>query len=118
MDIKCANCGTIVTVENVPKKYICMVCGVLNTPQPENVGTGDTACGCLLPEGLEWKLPAGEKQTPLGPMYATADDGTWLTRIEWIETFGFDPKIALEAMRKMGKEGVEGFFNTSTLGRR
>jgi hypothetical protein len=116
--VKCAKCEAIKEVDKLPKKFICLECGALNTPVPEITTSSDQACGCLLPTGFEWKLPTGEFGTPLGMMYSTADDGTWLTRLEWIEIFGFDPKIAKEYMQKLGIEGKPGYTNLSTLGKK
>ena len=68
---KCANCEKITELPDVIKKFVCPVCGVLNTPRRENAGTGDEACCCLLPTGFEWRLPAGEFETPNGILYST-----------------------------------------------
>jgi len=52
-------------------------------------------------------------------MYGTPDDpGVYLTRLEWIEAYDYDPKAKLADMRRRGQEGVPGYFNTSTLGRK
>ncbi len=118
--LKCANsrCGHITELPAMPKKFVCSECGVLNTPQPATSGSGDEACGCLLPEGFEWLLPAGEFEGPKGPEFATADDGTRLTLDQWIEDFGSDPRKLRAWMTKMGIEGRPGYANLSTLGRR
>jgi hypothetical protein len=115
---KCAKCGALREFEKLPKKFCCSECGILNTPRPETAGTGAQACGCLLPEKFEWKMPSGVLE-PVGsePLYTTADDATGLTRKEWTETFGYDPVIVIASMRKLGKEGKEGYYNTSTLGK-
>lgn len=118
MKYKCANCEAISELPDKLKKFLCPDCGVVNTPDRENAGTGENACCCLLPKSFEWRLPVGEFDTPNGKMYSTADDGTMLTRDEWIAAFGSDPAILKEWMRKMGKEGKEGFKNVSTLGAR
>ncbi len=117
MKAKCANpdCGKITEIPDNAKKFLCS-CGVVNTPQPETAGTGEEACGCLLPTGFEWTLPAGRFETPKGTLYATADDGTKLTRQEWIDQMGSDPEILKAWMEKMGREGKPGFENVSTLG--
>lgn len=117
VQLKCANsrCGSITELPAMPKKFICSQCGVLNTPHSENVGSGSEACGCILPTSFEWKLPVGCIGDPDNPMYITADDGTALTRLEWIGIFGYDPKIKLAAMRKRGEDGVPGFVNLSRL---
>jgi hypothetical protein len=119
VDAKCAKCGQIRTFEKLPKKFCCSGCGILNTPQPETAGTADQACGCILPESFEWIMPSG-KVTPAGgeALYTTADDGTQLTRKEWIETFGYDPEIVLKSMRTLGENGAEGYTNLSTLGKK
>jgi hypothetical protein len=116
---KCAKCDAIREFKTLPKKYCCSVCGLLNTPQPETIGTGTQACECLLPESFEWKLPVGEIKSVTGEIkYQTADDATGLTRAEWVEAFGYDPVIVKENMRRMGRDGVPGFVNTSSLGKR
>ena len=115
---KCAKCGTQTEFPKLPKKFVCPECGVLNTPQPATAGTADQACGCILPTSFEWRLPAGEFETPEGPLFSTADDGTKLTLQEWIETFGSNPRIARAWMKKMGIEGKPGFVNVSTLGKK
>jgi len=119
MNAKCAKCGAIAKFDKLPKKFCCSECGILNTPQPATAGTGDQACGCILPEKFEWKLPVGGITSPTGEeLFTTADDGTALSRKEWIETFGYDPVVVLAAMRKLGEDGKEGYTNLSTLGRK
>jgi hypothetical protein len=72
-----------------------------------------------LHKSFEWKLPVGGIDSVTGDeIYTTADDATPLSRIEWLACFGYDPKIVLEKMRKLGKEGKPGFLNLSTLGKR
>jgi hypothetical protein len=51
-------------------------------------------------------------------MYITPDDGIPLTRIEWIEIYGYDPKAKLAEMRRRGEAGIPGYVNLSTLGRK
>ena len=109
---KCAKCEKITDLPDEIKKFVCPSCGVLNTPQRENAGTGSEACGCLLPTGFEWRLPVGEFETPNGMMYSTADDGTMLSREEWITAFGSDPVIQRAFMKRMA-EGRPGFKNLS-----
>ena len=100
MKAKCASCGLISELPDGAKKFVCPGCGVLNTPQPEGTGSGEEACGCLLPNRMEWLLPAGKIEYANGiTHYTTADDGTGLTRQEWIETFGVDPEVVLKKMR-------------------
>ena len=116
---KCAKCGVEQPFATLPKKFCCPECGILNTPVPDTYGTGDQACGCLLPESFEWKLPSGKISSSAGEVfYTTADDATKLTRVEWIDTFGYDPEVVLRIMREKGKTGSEGTVNTSSLGKK
>jgi phage FluMu protein Com len=118
VNLKCAGCGKMWSQDKVPsKQFICPQCGAVNNVEWENAGTGDQAAGCLLPTTFEWKMPSGEFQTPFGLEYTTAD-GKRMTRIEWINDYGCDPKILYDNMRKYGKEGMPGFTNLSTLGRK
>jgi hypothetical protein len=114
---KCGHCGTVrVFPGDLPEKFCCSKCGCLNTPQDANAGTGDQACGCIIPTDPSFLLPAGEFERADGEWeYATADDGTRLSRRKWIEIFGTDPKILWAKQHKLGVEGKEGYFNTSTL---
>ena len=124
--LKCANCGSITElgIDKLPKKFLCKDCGCVNNPQPDTAGSGEEACGCILPTGFEWTLPVGEfhvpptKDNPEGLLFATADDGEKLTLREWLEVFGSDPRILKDWMRRMGKDGESGYFNLSTLGRK
>lgn len=115
--LKCANCGAITELPEMPKLFICKSCGAPNNPQPETAGSGDQACGCILPTGFEWKEPAGCIGEGDNVMYIDPAHGIALTRIEWINTYMNDPKPQLEKMRERGKQGVPGYFNTSTLGK-
>lgn len=115
VDLKCAGCGEITTLPTMPKKFLCRSCGAPNTPVPEDFGTSDQACGCILPLGFEWKLPAGVIGEGENLMYITPDNSEALTRSEWIEIYGYDPKAKLEEMRRRGKEGVPGYVNVSSL---
>ncbi len=118
VQLKCAGCGEITDLPAMPRKFICKYCGAPNTPVPETYGTSDQACGCILPTGFEWKLPAGCIGTEESPMYISPDDAVPLTRIEWIEIYGYDPKAKLAEMRRRGKDDVPGFVNLSTLAKR
>ena len=116
---KCAKCGAEQPFAKLPKKFCCPECGILNTPVPDTYGTGDQACGCLLPESFEWKLPSGKISSSAGEVfYTTADDATKLTRVEWIDTFGYDPEVVLRVMRNTGKTGEHSKFNTSILSKK
>lgn len=118
VDLKCAGCGEITTLPAMPKKFLCKSCGAPNTPLPENYGTGEGACSCCLPTNFEFRMPAGVIGEGENLMYITPDNSEALTRIEWVECYGYDPKAKLEEMRRRGKEGVPGYFNLSTLGRK
>jgi hypothetical protein len=119
---KCSNdqCNCVVEFneDDIPVKFVCPKCGIVNTPDNDLMGSGDSAGGCLQPEGFEWRLPVGVFDTPEGTKYATADDGTLLTREEWRKIFGSDPVIAKAWMREMGIKGKPGYVNLSTLGRK
>lgn len=119
---KCANCGAITEfADGLPVKYICSGCGTLNTPKPEDYGSGEEACGCILPKRHEWLLPAGKIGDPRGSLYdsfLTADDGTPIKRTKWIEIYGYDPEVLWQKLRAQGENGVEGYLNLSTLGKR
>lgn len=118
MDFKCAACGEITTLPAKPKKFLCKACGAPNTPVSEGYGSSEQACGCLLPTGFEWRLPAGViGDSEESKMYIAPDDGTPLSRIEWIEIYGYDPKAKLAEMRRRGEEGVPGYTNLSSLKR-
>jgi hypothetical protein len=84
---------------------------------PADFGTSDQACGCILPTNFEFRLPAGVIGEGENLMYITPDNSETLTRVEWIEVYGYDPKAKLEEMRRRGKEGVPGTVNLSTLGK-
>lgn len=118
---KCAKCGSIRIFDKLPRKFICSDCGILNTPQPEKAGSGDQACECLLPESFEYLLPAGKIGDIRGSKYdkfTTADDATPISRTDWIDIYGYDPEVVWQAMRKQGENGVDGYLNLSTLGKR
>jgi hypothetical protein len=119
MDFECAACGEITTLPARPKKFLCKWCGAPNNPVGENFGTADQAASCLLPTGFEWRLPAGViGDSEESMLYIAPDDGATLSRIEWIEIYGYDPKAKLADMRRRGQEGVPGYTNLSTLGRK
>ncbi|NMC35381.1 MAG: hypothetical protein GYA36_23415 [Veillonellaceae bacterium] len=115
--LKCAGCGAIATFPATPKKFICKSCGAPNTPVANDPGTGDSL-PCILPTGFEWKLPAGVIGEGDNMMYVSPDDGVYLTRMEWISIYGYDPKAKLEDMRRRGQKGVPGYVNISSLGRK
>jgi len=118
---KCANCGNIEIIADDWPKFCCSACHILNTPQPSTAGTGDQACGCLLPTDPVWQLPVGVKCSPRGKkfdLYLTADDAAPMSREKWVEIFGYDPMGVLHDMRELGEKGVPGYINLSTLGKR
>lgn len=116
---KCAKCGVEQPFAKLPKKFCCPECGILNTPVPDTFGTGDQACGCLLPESFEWKLPSGKISSSAGEVfYTTADDATKLTRVEWIDAFGFDPEVVLRVMRENSKASHNGITGLSIIGKK
>jgi len=108
--VKCVNCGT--EKETALPEYRCSECGAANVV-PTFDGTAEEACTCLAPTGTEWTKPAGK--LPDG-RYTTAQ-GTIVTKEEFMEAYNTDPDLALEYMRKLGREGEPGVFNTSSLGK-
>ena len=119
--VKCANCGTErdLPVDNIPPKFVCTnkLCGALNSTVVTGEGA-DQACDCMLPTTPEYKMPAGRFWYPgVGWKYASPDDGTQLTEAEWADVFGYSPAIVYDEMKKLGREGMAGFKNLSTLGR-
>ncbi|HWQ18557.1 MAG TPA: hypothetical protein VN455_02190 [Methanotrichaceae archaeon] len=90
--LTCQNCGFEVDLETPPKrKLVCGQCGAVNNIVWENAGSGDQACGCLLPTGWEWKEPDGFQDTPAGRMWVCPDDAQLLSRLDWITEYGSDP---------------------------
>lgn len=113
--LKCHGCGREAETDNPPKEFVCKVCGAVNIV-PEFDGTASEACGCIPPRGFEWRLPAGINRSVSGEVEVITAQGTKMTREEFLEAFGCDPVIVYENMRKLGREGMPGFFNTSSLG--
>jgi hypothetical protein len=60
---------------------------------------GDDWLACSLPQGFEWKLPAG-KITPVygDPIYVSST-GEHLSREEYIMKYNLDPEVAYQMMR-------------------
>jgi len=115
--LKCHGCGREAETDNPPKEFVCKVCGAVNIV-PENDGTASEACGCIPPTGFEWKLPAGINRNANGEVEVVTAQGTKMTVAEWISAFGCDPVIAHQHMLELGKTGIPGFFNLSTLGKK
>jgi len=118
--LKCANCSKIVETEKELKKYVCPSCGAINTPEDPNAGFGDQACGCLLPDGFEFRLPAGKIGNKFtGYKYISPDNGDELTKTEWMLSFGLDPDLALEYMRSnAAADERDDDVDLSTLGKK
>jgi len=103
VNLTCANCGSNRDVENPPSKFRCKICGAPNSVVSELNDSGEQACGCILPTGFEFSLPAGRIGNKItGYKYTSPDDGTPLTKEEYIVAFNIDPEIALEYMRNGG----------------
>lgn len=115
---KCHQCGAIKDLPADTKEWGCNNCGSVNVV-PQYSDSGDEACTCLVPpKWAGWAKPAGVHESPgEETLYQTAQ-GTWLTEEQYIRDLGLKPSIVLEAMRKLGREGKPGFFNTSTLGKK
>ncbi len=118
MKFKCHNCNRELELPDDTKEWGCKNCGCVNEV-PEFDGTADQACGCLAPPGWNgWDLPSGEHQDPTGRWWFKTAQGRWLTEDQYTKQLGLNPRIAKEAMRRLGREGVEGFYNCSSLGRK
>lgn len=113
--LKCHGCGREVEVEKAPKEFVCSDCGCVNIVPI--VTDSDEPLGCIPPTGFEWTLPSGVLEGPQGKIFETAQ-GSHMSKQEYIDAFGFDPELAIEWERKMGREGKPGYFNSSTLGRK
>ena len=115
LTLKCHKCGEEKETELHPKEFVCKNCGAVNVVAYDN--SSEDSAGCIPPTSFEWTLPAGVMEGPTGKTYVTAQ-GSHMTKEEYIDAFGLDPDMAINWMRKMGEEGKEGYFNTSTLGKR
>ena len=115
----CHNCRNKVDLPKDTQIWGCKTCGCVNDV-PLHDGTGDAAVDCIAPPGWAgWTLPAGRHRDPSGnTLYQVGTGHTWLTKDQYIAQLGIDPEIALDAMRKLGEQGVPGHFNCSTLARR
>jgi hypothetical protein len=113
MKAKCANCKTINEFPEDVTSFACGKCGTCQTIASKEGGWGDNACGCILPEGFEWAMPAGK----IGGKFIPADGGKPMTKNQYIAAYHIDPEVCLKEMRDLGKDGAEGFKNLSTLGK-
>lgn len=117
-DVKCHYCGQIITVPKDTKIFVCHDCGVVNDVQ-DTVIAGTEICPCSPPpQWAGWDLPAGSHRDPLGRMWYQTATGQWLLEDAYTKQLALNPKIAQKAMREMGICGVEGYFNTSGLGKK
>jgi hypothetical protein len=115
--LRCHGCGSEKEVSTAPKEYVCRDCGCVNVVVQDT--SAPEACGCIPPAAwMGWNLPAGVHQDPMGTLWYVTAQGTEMTAQEFIEAFGFDPAVAHERMLKLGREGIPGFENLSTLGKR
>lgn len=113
----CHGCGSEKKVYIFPREFCCKDCGAVNVV-PLGEGTSNEPIGCIPPKGFEWTLPAGVKADPTDKKIYITAQGSEMTKKEFMDVFGCDPDIMRTAMRKLGIEGVEGFKNLSTLGKK
>lgn len=117
-DYKCHNCPHTAKLPAGTKEWVCSNCGCVNVV-PNFDGTASQACTCLAPpQWAGWDLPAGDHMDAIGRVWFKTASGTWLKEDDYTRQLGINPRIAQEAMRRLGREGVEGYFNCSTLGKR
>lgn len=115
---KCHNCGATKELPSDIDIWGCLNCGCVNDV-PKVQDSGDEACTCLAPPmWAGWHKPAGVREGAGGDVEYMTGTGTWLPEDKYVEQLGLNPRIVLEAMRKLGEEGKPGFFNCSTLGKR
>lgn len=81
------------------KKIICPECGVVVEIDLDEVDPEEEWLPCLLPEGFEWRLPAGKIEPVVGEVLYVDAIGKQYTRTQYIERYNIDPQIAFERMR-------------------
>jgi hypothetical protein len=118
MMLRCHGCGSVKEIDKAPKEFVCNLCGVVNVVVSGD-GTYEDACSCIPVSGFEWTLPGGIfMNAATGEITVTSAQGTPMSLKEFIQTFGFDPVIAMQRMYALGLNGLPGYYNLSTLGNR
>lgn len=112
----CHGCGRQVHIRDNDVAFFCSVCGACNDVPRET--SSDRVLNCLAPDSFEWPMPSGMIKPAIGEELYKDSRGNQFNREDFKRIYKCDPKIALENMRKLGKEGTPGAINTSTLGRR
>ena len=59
----------------------------------------DDWLGCDLPQGFEWKLPAGKITPVVGDPIYISSIGEQMSREEYLVKYNVDPEIAYQMMR-------------------
>jgi hypothetical protein len=113
---KCHGCGDVKEYPKQLKEWVCTTCGCINVVENYSPDA-DNVCDCVPPKGFEWKFPSGVKEDVMGNKIYISAQGTEMTKEQFMDSFGFDPDIALARMRELGSKGKEGYVNCSTLGR-
>jgi len=87
-------------------KVICPQCGSVSIVGKDISDESGNWLECSVPQGFEWRLPAG-KITPVvgAPIYVSAI-GEALTRDQYLGIYSIDPEIAYQNMRRRPK-GVQ-----------
>jgi len=117
-DVKCHYCGQIITVPTSTTIFVCHDCGVVNDVQ-DTIIAGTDICPCSPPpQWAGWDLPAGSHEDPLHRWWYKTATGQWLLEDAYTKQLGMNPRIAQQAMRLAGINGVKGYFNTSTLAKK
>jgi hypothetical protein len=118
IELRCHGCGRVAETDTPPKEFVCRVCGCVNIV-PDLEDSSDEVCGCIPPKGFEWQEPGGIfMNAATGEITVTSAQGTPMSLKEFINTFGFDPVIAMKRMYELGMNGLPGYVNLSTLGKR
>jgi formylmethanofuran dehydrogenase subunit C len=55
--------------------------------------------GCDLPQGFEWKLPAGKITPVVGDPIYISSIGEQMSRAEYLVKYNVDPEVAYQMMR-------------------
>lgn len=118
VNAKCHGCGTIKKIKKTDTEFCCLTCGAVNGI-PKGEFSNGAVLDCIPPTGFEWTLPTGVLKDPSGKVvgYITAI-GSKLSKVDYRRIYGCDPEIMLANMRKLGIDGIEGYKNLSTLGRK
>lgn len=81
-------------------RYICGCCGAeIDTKNTKRTAFMGEWRECTLPEGRDWKIPAGKKETADGTIMYIDTYNNLHTREEFLEMFAVDPETAFNYIR-------------------